>query len=228
MTLVNLVKLYSNIISCSTSLGNLHLANLQLTNNRISSVLAIVMFLLISSLVAISIFTMPLTEAKPLSSHFQHLTKVTKKSSRPGAFVPGTTGGGFAVQPPPGTEPLTTATANNSPEALAIAHRLAMTSTDASNTQTRLGTPCLPELSKFILPPKEARFTVIKQCVTVTGTVVWKHYFNDDGDANFNVVLDPPYKNMLGPGSYSQVFASKYLGGPAMHMEVVCQGQLQV
>jgi len=182
------------------------------------------MFLLISSLVAISIFTMPLTEAKPLSSHFQHLTKVTKKSSRPGAFVPGTTGGGFAVQPPPGTEPLTTATANNSPEALAIAHRLAMTSTDASNTQTRLGTPCLPELSKFILPPKEARFTVIKQCVTVTGTVVWKHYFNNDGDANFNIVLDPPYKNMLGPGSYSQVFASKYLGGPAMHMEVVCQG----
>jgi hypothetical protein len=26
----------------------------------------------------------------------------------------------------------------------------------------------LPQLSRFILPPKEARFTVIKQCVTVT------------------------------------------------------------
>ena len=29
---------------------------------------------------------------------------------------------------------------------------------------------------------------------------------------------------MLGPGSYSQVFASKYPGGPALHMETVCQG----
>src|SRR5947209_19220996 len=42
-------------------------------------------------------------------------------------------------------------------------------------------------------------------------------------DANFNVVLDTSYKNMLGPGSYSQVFASKYPGGPAMHIETVCQ-----
>jgi len=72
-----------------------------------------------------------------------------------------------------------------------------------------------------MLPPKEARFTILKERVTVTGIVVWKHYFNDDGDENFNVVLDPPY---IGPGSYSQVFASKYPGGPAMHMEVVCQG----
>jgi len=99
-----------------------------------------------------------------------------------------------------------------------------MTSANASKTQASLGTPCLPELSRFILPPKGARFTVIKQCVTVTGTVVWVYYFNNDGDANFNVVLDPPYKNMLGPGSYSKVFASKYPGGLAMHMEAVCQG----
>jgi len=56
---------------------------------------------------------------------------------------------------------------------------------------------------------------------------VWTHYFNGDGDANFNVVLDPPYKNMLGPGSYSQVFANHY-GSPALHMEVVCQGPLQI
>jgi hypothetical protein len=74
-----------------------------------------------------------------------------------------------------------------------------MTSINASKTQATLGTSCLPELSRFILPPKEARFTVIKECVTVTGRVVWTHYFNDDGDANFNVVLDPPYRNMLGP-----------------------------
>src|ERR671937_433034 len=118
---------------------------------------------------------MPFTKAKPSSSSsHSHTTKVTTKSGKPGAFVPGTTGGGFAVQPPPGTEPLTTATANNSPEALAIAHRLAMTSTNASKNQASLGNPCLPELSRFILPPKEARFTLIKQCVTVTGTIVWK------------------------------------------------------
>ena len=29
---------------------------------------------------------------------------------------------------------------------------------------------------------------------------------------------------MLAPGSYSQVFLNKYRGGPAMHMETVCQG----
>lgn len=132
-----------------------------------------------------------------------------------------TAAGGFAVQPSAGTEPLTVLTTNNSAAALAIAHRLATVSTNASNTK---GDPCLPQLDHFILPPKEAKFTLIKPCVTVTGTVVWVHYFNSDGDANFNVVLDPPYKNMLGPGSYSNVFASKYPGGPAMHMETVCQG----
>jgi hypothetical protein len=153
-----------------------------------------------------------------------HSSTTSSKSNKPGSFVPGTTGGGFAVKPPVGTEPLTTDTANNSAAALAIAHRLAITSVNASKTQAKLGTPCLPQLSKFILPAKEARFTVIKQCVTVTGRVVWTHYFNDDGDANFNVVLDPPYKDMLGPGSYSQVFASKYPGGPAIHAETVCQG----
>ncbi len=153
-----------------------------------------------------------------------HSTTKSSKSSKPGAFVSGTTGGGFAVQPPPGTEPLTTDTANNSVSAVAIAHRLTITSVNATNTQAKLATPCLPQLNKFILPLKEARFTVIKQCVTVTGRVVWTHYFNNDGDANFNIVLDPPYKNMLGPGSYSQVFASKYPGGPAIHMETVCQG----
>ena len=134
---------------------------------------------------------------------------------------PSKAAGGFAVQPPAGTEPLTLSTTNNSAAALAIAHRLAIVSTNASNTT---GDPCLPQLDHFILPPKEAKFTLIKPCVTVTGTVVWVHYFNSDGDANFNVVLDPPYKNMLGPGSYSNVFASKYPGGPAMHMETVCQG----
>jgi hypothetical protein len=188
-------------------------------NSHNSSALVVVLLLLTSSLI---IYAMPFAKAKPSSSiPHGHPTKVT---SKPGAFAPGTTGGGFAVQPPPGTEPLTTATANNSAAALVIAHKLTLTSANASKTQGRVGTPCLPELSKYILPPKEARFTVIKECVTMTGRVVWTHYFNDDGDANFNVVLDSQYKNMLGPGSYSKVFASKYPGGPALHMEAVCQG----
>jgi hypothetical protein len=184
-----------------------------LKNKTRAAVLAFAL-LLTSSLVIIASDSIPLTQAKKSST-----TKATKLR----AFVPGTSGGGFEEEPPIGTEHLTTA--NNSAAALAIAHRLAMTSINAyaSKTQAKLGTPCLPELSRFILPPKEARFTVIKQCVTVTGRVLWTHYFNDDGDANFNVVLDPPYKNMLGPGSYSQVFVSKYPGGPALHMEVVCQ-----
>ncbi|MGB8035305.1 MAG: hypothetical protein WCF03_15950, partial [Nitrososphaeraceae archaeon] len=112
---------------------------------------------------------------------------------------------------------------NNSAAAIDIAHRLAITSVNASIAQAKLGTPCLPELSRFILPLKEARFIVIKQYVTVTGRVVWTHYLNDDGDANFNIVLNPAYKNMLGPGSYGKVFFTKY-SVLAMHMETVCQG----
>jgi len=183
------------------------------------AVLAIVLLLTSSLVVAILTNSIPLSQAKKSVGH-----STTTKASNPAGFAPGSTGGGFAEEPPIGTEPLTPATANNSAAALAIAHRLSITSVNASKTQAKLGIPCLPELSRFILPPKEARFTVIKQCVTVTGTVVWTHYFNNDGDANFNIVLDPPYKNMLGPGSYSKVFASKYPGGPAIHAETVCQG----
>jgi len=182
------------------------------------AVLAIVLLLTSSLVVAILTNSIPLSQAKKSVGH-----STTTKASNPAGFAPGSTGGGFAEEPPIGTEPLTPATANNSAAALAIAQRLSITSVNGSKTQAKLGIPCLPELSRFILPPKEARFTVIKQCVTVTGTVVWTHYFNNDGDANFNVVLDPPYKNMLGPGSYSKVFASKYPGGPALHAETVCQ-----
>lgn len=161
-----------------------------------------------------------LTASLVLGTALIQLGQAKKHLPKAAAVGTSSTTGGFAVQPPAGTEPLTASTTNNSAAALAIAHRLAIVSANASNTK---GDPCLPQLDHFILPLKEARFTVIKQCITVTGTVVWTHYFNNDGDANFNVVLDPPYKNMLGPGSYSQVFAGKYPGGPAMHMETVCQ-----
>ncbi len=176
-----------------------------------------------SSLIVAEGSSIYLAQAKKSPSQSTTTSSSASKSNSPEEFVPVTTGGGFAVQPPPGTGPLSTDTANNSAAALAIAHRLTITSVNASKTQARLGTPCLPQLSKFITPPLEARFTVIKECVTVTGRVSWTHYFNGDGDANFNVVLDPPYKDMLGPGSYSQVFVKHY-GSPALHMEVVCQG----
>jgi hypothetical protein len=187
-------------------------------SNSSYAILAIALLLTTSIVVAIVSDSNPLAKAKKSVGHS------TTKANKPGGFASGSTGGGFAEEPPIGTEPLTPATANNSADALAIAHRLLTTSVNASKTQAKLGTPCFPELSRFILPPKEDRFTVIKQCVTVTGRVVWTHYFNNDGDANFDVVLDIPYKNMLGPGSYSQVFASKYPGGPAIHAETVCQG----
>jgi hypothetical protein len=189
--------------------------------NSCGAAIITIVLLLTSSIIVLATDIIPSAQTKPLSSNGHAKTTIASKS---GGFVPGTTGGGFAEEPPFGRESLTPANANNSAAALAIAHRLTITSINASKTQAKLGTPCLPELSNFILPAKEARFTVIKECVTVTGRVVWTHYFNDDGDANFNIVLDPPYKNMLGPGSYSQVFASKYPGGPAMHMETVCQG----
>jgi hypothetical protein len=101
-----------------------------------------------------------------------------------------------------------------------ITKRLSLAATHANAN----GGICLPQLDRFIKPEKEARFTIAKQCITVTGTVLWTNYFNEDGDANFNVRLDPQYTNMLAPGSYSQVFLQKYRGGPAMHMETVCQG----
>ena len=191
-------------------------------NNSSAAVLAIMLLLTSSSLLIVlssndAVITLAQPKKRPsssLSSH-QAITKGKAAGFGPGSLQ-------FAEEPPFGTEPLTPASSNNSAAAIDIAHRLVITSVNASKVQAKLGTPCLPELSRFILPPKEARFTVVKQCVTITGRVVWTHYFNDDGDANFNVVLDPAYKNMLGPGSYGKVFFTKY-GVPAMHMEIVCQ-----
>ena len=83
---------------------------------------------------------------------------------------------------------------------------------------------CNSHLNDFILPAKEARFIILNPCITVSGMVVWTNYFNEDGDANFNIILDPQYKNMLGPGQYNQVFFLKYHSGAALHVEVPCQG----
>lgn len=84
---------------------------------------------------------------------------------------------------------------------------------------------CLLVLDHFIKPVKETRFIIVKQCVTVTGTVVWTHYFNDDGDANFNVALDTPYKGMLAPGNYDVKYVPHNRPPvAALHLETVCQG----
>jgi hypothetical protein len=64
--------------------------------------------------------------------------------------------------------------------------------------------------------------------------VIWTHYFNDDGDANFNVQLDPPFAAMLAQGNYNPSYLSKaYVkeqkagiapGIAGIHVEAVCQG----
>ena len=63
--------------------------------------------------------------------------------------------------------------------------------------------PCLESsyIDKFILSLKESRFTHIRPCVTVTGTVISGQKINADGDISFNIAVDPPYQGMLGPGN---------------------------
>jgi hypothetical protein len=86
---------------------------------------------------------------------------------------------------------------------------------------------CNGYLNDFILPAKESRFIVLYPCVRVSGTVTSSKYFNDDGDASFNIVLDPPYnQNMLSPGNLGPSFALKYQSRPALHVEVICQGPI--
>jgi hypothetical protein len=77
-------------------------------------------------------------------------------------------------------------------------------------------------IDKFILPLKEARFTHIRPCVTVTGTVVSGQKINADGDISFNMAVDPPYEGMLGPGNLDPSRAS-LSGEHGIHIEVICQ-----
>jgi hypothetical protein len=86
---------------------------------------------------------------------------------------------------------------------------------------------CNGHLNDFILPAKESRFIALYPCVRVSGTVTSSKYFNDDGDASFNLVLDPPYnQNMLSPGNLGPSFALKYQSRAALHVEVICQGPI--
>ena len=77
-------------------------------------------------------------------------------------------------------------------------------------------------IDRFILPLKEARFTHIRPCVTVTGTVISGQKINADGDISFNIAVDPPYEGMLGPGNLDPLHATSS-GEHGIHVEVICQ-----
>jgi len=77
-------------------------------------------------------------------------------------------------------------------------------------------------IDRFILPLKEARFTHIRPCVTVTGTVISGQKINADGDITFNIAVDPPYEGMLGPGNLDLSHATSS-GEHGIHIEVICQ-----
>lgn len=203
-----------------------------LKKNSSNATVSVIMLLLITSsllLVVLSnndiIITLAVAKKKSSTTSSHHITTKSRKST-----------GGFAEGQPFGREPSTPLAASNNnsatgsgggipfpPKSIIIATTQRMTSASANATVPQQ--TCLPALDRFIKPLKEKRFIVVKQCVTITGTVVWTHYFNDDGDANFNVALDAPYKNMLAPGNYDV----KYIPHnkppvAALHIETICQG----
>jgi hypothetical protein len=85
---------------------------------------------------------------------------------------------------------------------------------------------CTPSgsLEKFVPNPfmKDLNTTrfIVGNCITVTGKVTWTHYFNTDGDANFNLKPNSKYSSLLTPVNMN----SQKLKG-ALHVEVVCQGK---
>ena len=91
---------------------------------------------------------------------------------------------------------------------------------------------CKPYLDRFLmnLPFGKwgnfPRFKIMAPCITIIGNVTWTHYFNNDGDANFNVVPDPAYQKYLSPGNSAAYYKAKYPGPPSIHMEVVCQAPI--
>jgi hypothetical protein len=86
--------------------------------------------------------------------------------------------------------------------------------------RTNLASGCDGSLEKFIGHP-EGRFKILKECVTVTGTVVGSPgpHFAPDGDLVFALKLDPPYASLVPAGSNKD---AKMAGG--IWCEEVCQG----
>jgi hypothetical protein len=203
-----------------------------LKKNSSNATVSVIMLLLITSsllLVALSnnkgtIITLAVAKKRSSTTSSHHIITKSSKST-----------GGFAEGQPFGREPSTPLAASNNsatgssggipfpPKSIIVAttQRMASASVNAIVPQQT----CLPALDRFIKLLKEKRFIVVKQCVTITGTVVWTHYFNDDGDANFNVALDAPYKNMLAPGNYDVKYIPHNKPAiSALHIETICQG----
>jgi hypothetical protein len=74
---------------------------------------------------------------------------------------------------------------------------------------------CIPLLWKFIANPP-GRFKILNQCVTVTGVVLTVQY-EPDGDTDFSLALDPPYKNMVTQANFNPLMR----GG--IWSEMICQ-----
>src|SRR5919197_4576266 len=74
---------------------------------------------------------------------------------------------------------------------------------------------CNPLLWKFIANPP-GRFKILNQCVSVTGIVLSMQY-EPDGDTDFPLLLDTPYKNMVTKANFNSLMR----GG--MWSEIMCQ-----
>ena len=74
---------------------------------------------------------------------------------------------------------------------------------------------CNPLLWKFIANPP-GRFKILNQCVSVTGIVLSMQY-EPDGDIDFPLLLDAPYKNMVTKANFNPLMR----GG--IWSEIICQ-----
>jgi hypothetical protein len=74
---------------------------------------------------------------------------------------------------------------------------------------------CNSSLWKFIADPP-GRFKILNQCVSVSGTVLSIRY-EPDGDTDFPLALDAPYKNMVTKANFNPLMR----GG--IWSEMICQ-----
>jgi hypothetical protein len=84
-----------------------------------------------------------------------------------------------------------------------------------NTTTTTIAGKCNPSLWDFIANPP-GRFKIINQCVTVTGTVLSVQR-EPDGDTDFPLSLDPPYKHMVNQANFNPLMR----GG--IWSEMICQ-----
>ena len=90
-----------------------------------------------------------------------------------------------------------------------------------SNTSSKAvartgGGRCDPSLWNFIAN-LAGSFKILNRCVTVTGTVLSNTHQEPDGDVDFPLSLDPPYKNMVTKANFNPIIQ----GG--IWCEIICQ-----